>query len=273
MEVVRLGRRQGKAAAINAGIARARGEMVVFTDARQDLAPGALSSLVSNFADAGVTAATGRLATPGDTADGLFRRYVERLRSWESAWGSCAGATGALYAVRCDCVREIPPETILDDLVISLSAAAHGRLVYDGRAIAFESSEPSERVWRRRLRTLAGNWQIALSPLRYRALLAPRVLAPLFCQKMLRLFFPFFACGFAVSLLLASPAACVCLAGCAWLALAAVAAVRGGLARKAAESAASLLIAPVEALFLYLAGRQTVLWHRGTSAHPVSSLK
>jgi cellulose synthase/poly-beta-1,6-N-acetylglucosamine synthase-like glycosyltransferase len=273
VEVVRLANRSGKAAAINAGLAVARGEVIVFTDARQDLAPGALASIVSNFADEGVTAVTGRLASPGGAADGLFRGYVERIRSWEAAWGSCAGATGALYAVRCDCAAAIPPDAILDDLVMSLSAAARGRLAYDARAIAFEADEPFERVWRRRLRTLAGNWQIVLSPLRYRALLAPRVIAPLFCQKMLRLFFPFFACGFAVSLFLAFPAAFICLAGGAWLALAAVAAFRTGLAHRAAESAASLLIAPVEALVLYLSGRQTVLWRRGTPVHPASSLK
>ena len=64
---------QGKAAALNAGMARATGEILFFTDVRQPLDPPALSHLVANFADPSVGAATGELrlqeSEPGVQAD------------------------------------------------------------------------------------------------------------------------------------------------------------------------------------------------------------
>src|SRR5262249_20236945 len=44
----------GKAAALNAGIARARGEILFLTDVRQEIAPDALKNLVACFADPSV---------------------------------------------------------------------------------------------------------------------------------------------------------------------------------------------------------------------------
>src|SRR5262249_6696462 len=51
----------GKAAALNAGVAHARHDLVVFADARQPLEPNALHELVAPFADPAVGAVTGEL--------------------------------------------------------------------------------------------------------------------------------------------------------------------------------------------------------------------
>ena len=171
VSVVRLAERSGKAGALNAGMQKATGEVIVFTDARQDLADRALPALLSNFADARVSAVTGRILPAGRGADSLFRRYEEALRGWEASWGSCTGATGALYAVRRGALAAIPSDSILDDLLISLSAARHGRLVYEKNAVAVEYPQGSKRIWARRLRTLAGNWQMLLHPRRFKAAL------------------------------------------------------------------------------------------------------
>src|SRR5688572_13556615 len=50
---------RGKPTALNAGVAVSTGEILVFADARQQFAPGALSALVSNFSDPTVGGATG----------------------------------------------------------------------------------------------------------------------------------------------------------------------------------------------------------------------
>jgi cellulose synthase/poly-beta-1,6-N-acetylglucosamine synthase-like glycosyltransferase len=259
--VVMLPQRYGKATAINAGLEAATGQVIVFTDARQTLEPKAIEMLLENLADPSVAAVTGRLATVDRTADGFFRRYVERLRSWEALWGSCAGVTGALYAVRRKYAAALPADTILDDLVMSLGAASRGRLVYDTRAVAIEEPQDYGRVWRRRLRTLAGNWQILLHPLRYRRILSARALVPLVCQKALRLFFPFFAAGFAISAAYLLPlAAILATVAVAVLGASMVAAFKRGAVGHAGQALASVFLAPVEALLLYLVGRETVLW-------------
>jgi len=258
VKIVTLPERQGKASAINAGLAAATGEVIVFTDARQALAQGTLEALLSSFADARVAGVTGRLVAQGGGADGFFRRYEERLRSWEAAWGSCTGATGALYAVRRTAAVPLPRDTILDDLVMWLCAGRAGRLVYEKDAVAVEPSCGDGRTWHRRLRTLAGNWQILLHGVRFKRALSPRVTVQLACHKGLRLLFPFFACAFVAGAALAWPLG----------ALAAVAAGAVSLALSFAlrkfgwivEIMMSLFVAPVEALVRYMSGRESVLW-------------
>src|SRR5947207_560456 len=51
----------GKATALNHGMAEAKGEIIVFTDARQTIASDALKNLVANFADPAVGCVSGEL--------------------------------------------------------------------------------------------------------------------------------------------------------------------------------------------------------------------
>ena len=81
----------GKAAALNAGVAAASGEILVFADARQRFGPHAIAALASNFDDRRVGGATGELILncERDWADstssigesvGLYWRYEKWLR-------------------------------------------------------------------------------------------------------------------------------------------------------------------------------------------------
>ena len=70
----------GKAAALNAGIGQARGEILFFTDVRQRLAPDSLRHLVASLADPSVGSVTGELhIVTGDRQEeadmGLYWRY------------------------------------------------------------------------------------------------------------------------------------------------------------------------------------------------------
>ncbi|MCD6405743.1 MAG: glycosyltransferase [Planctomycetes bacterium] len=263
VNVISLPRRLGKASALNAGIEAARGEVLVFTDARQEIAAGSIRALAARFADPDVAAVTGRLAVAGGGAEGMYRRYEETLRSWEGRCGAVAGATGALYAVRRRAVGLIPAETILDDLVISVAAAAKGRFLYEPQAVALEPSESAARTWNRRIRTLAGNWQLLLHPVRYRRIFSLRTIVPLICHKALRLFFPLFAVGFLLCVAAGGAGAVVAVPVVALSAVIVAAAIlAGGPAATIVEIAASLVVAPVGALARYLSGRESVLWAR-----------
>jgi biofilm PGA synthesis N-glycosyltransferase PgaC len=178
-EGVRLLRlpREGKSAALNAAIRVARGEILVLTDVRQLLAPQSLGFLVESFADPAVGTVSGELmiregATHQELDIGLYWRFEKWMRKSLSAIDSMFGATGAFYAIRRDLAVPIPPHILLDDMYLPLSAFFSGyRLVMDSRALAFDSSTALKTEFRRKVRTLAGNYQILLA---YPALLGPR---------------------------------------------------------------------------------------------------
>jgi cellulose synthase/poly-beta-1,6-N-acetylglucosamine synthase-like glycosyltransferase len=72
----------GKAAALNAGVARATGEILVFADARQMFAPDAVRALVAPFADPAIGGVAGELLLDCEAAEVAGRRAgTERRRA------------------------------------------------------------------------------------------------------------------------------------------------------------------------------------------------
>jgi poly-beta-1,6-N-acetyl-D-glucosamine synthase len=162
----------GKPVALNCGVLAARGDILVFADARQHFAPGALRALVANFADPRVGGVTGELvldceidpATNSSIGDGvgLYWKYEKWLRRNESRVWSTLGATGAIYAMRRAAWQPLPATSLLDDVLAPMRAVLGGsRIVFEERAVAFDRAAPdaaAESV--RKTRTLAGNYQI-----------------------------------------------------------------------------------------------------------------
>jgi cellulose synthase/poly-beta-1,6-N-acetylglucosamine synthase-like glycosyltransferase len=166
VRLLELPRNAGKAAALTAGCAAARHEILVFADARQSWAPDALRLLLENFSDPGVGAVSGDLvaeSTPGVMAGvGLYWRYEKWLRRLEGRVNSTVGVTGAISAVRRPLFRGIPAGTILDDVYWPLQVAMQGyRVVHDSRARAYDRlpDRPCDE-FRRKVRTQSGNFQL-----------------------------------------------------------------------------------------------------------------
>jgi cellulose synthase/poly-beta-1,6-N-acetylglucosamine synthase-like glycosyltransferase len=240
----------GKAVALNAGVARASGEILVFTDARQSFAEDALRSLTAPFADPEIGGVSGELilgaetnagrrsrldrraigyewrdherragdrrtsSTVGDGV-GFYWKYEKHLRRLETEVGSMLGATGAIYALRRSLWRPLPPGTILDDVLAPMRAVLAGsRVVFAPEARAFDyTSKDADAETRRKIRTLAGNVQILWFEPR---LLVP-FLNPVWLQyashKIGRLLVPYALVAlFATSLMLAESAAIYALA-------------------------------------------------------------
>jgi len=198
----------GKATALNHGVVEAKGEIVVFTDARQWIDSGALKNLVSNFADPTVGCVSGELNIGTDASSafaegvGIYWQLEKKIRYCECLAGSMVGATGAFYAVRRNLLRPIPPETILDDVYVPFQVVRQGqRVVFDHTALAWDNLKPGPRQeFRRKVRTLIGNYQLLR--------LAPWLLTrsnpirfQFVCHKLLRLLVPFALLGLLISTL------------------------------------------------------------------------
>ena len=56
---------RGKATALNIGVEIAKGEIILFADARQSFEPSAIKELAANFADSSIGAASGELLLDG----------------------------------------------------------------------------------------------------------------------------------------------------------------------------------------------------------------
>lgn len=193
-----LNEHRGKAVALNHGVRAATGTIVFFTDVRQMVAPDALRNIVSNFADPQVGCVSGELffgkggASSSSDGMGLYWKMEKKIRYWEAQNNSSVGVTGAIYATRRNLTPEIPEGTILDDVYVPLRIASQGaRVIFEPRAVAWdEMPEQMEREFRRKVRTLVGNYQMMR--------IAPWILSrenPLrfefVCHKLLRLLVPF----------------------------------------------------------------------------------
>jgi cellulose synthase/poly-beta-1,6-N-acetylglucosamine synthase-like glycosyltransferase len=138
--------RRGKAAALNDGVAAAAGEIVVFTDANNFLAPDAVRKIVRSFADPEVGGVCGNkkyrpLAEADATEEGenLYWRWDKWQKELESRIGSIFAADGTLYAVRKELYVPIADPAQADDIAISTRIVVQGRrLVFDREAVAYE---------------------------------------------------------------------------------------------------------------------------------------
>jgi cellulose synthase/poly-beta-1,6-N-acetylglucosamine synthase-like glycosyltransferase len=154
--------RVGKAAALNAAVAAAAGEVLVFSDANSIYAPDALRALVRPLADPSVGGVAGdQRYLSRDGADAISAgelRYwdLDRLlKTAESRGGSTISATGAIYALRRSLFQPVPPG-VTDDFFTSTGAIAQGyRLVFAPDAVAYEPvAKTTEVEWGRKVRVM-----------------------------------------------------------------------------------------------------------------------
>lgn len=193
----------GKAAALTAGMAKATGEILFFTDVRQEIERGALRSLVEHFADPKVGVVSGELViregrTHHEADIGLYWRYEKAIRRRVSRLDSVLGATGCIYAMRRSLAVPLPANILVDDMFLPLAAFFKGyRILFDEDAKAYDYPTALRSEFLRKVRTLAGNWQLLRY---YPALLLPsnRMWLHFLSHKLGRCLLPFFLGGIAI---------------------------------------------------------------------------
>jgi biofilm PGA synthesis N-glycosyltransferase PgaC len=153
--------RRGKPTGLNRIREKAGGEALVITDARQPVDQGALRALLRLLASPRVGCVTGNLVLEGAAGSGTYWRYENWIRKQESRFRSVTGMTGPLSALRRSDLGPLPADLILDDVWIPMQLRLRRlRVLLAEDAIARDQAFSDEREFARKVRTLAGNYQL-----------------------------------------------------------------------------------------------------------------
>lgn len=194
-----LAERRGKAATLNRVIPTLTSDVLVLSDGNTFTEPDSVRKLARWFADPSVGVVCGKLVlvdrATGHNVDGLYWRIETALKAREALLGALSGVNGAIYALRREAFVPLPPNTIVDDLVLpfTMRLTRGCRLLFDAEAKAFEETAPGlQDEFNRRARIGSGGFQSLAFIWR---LLDPRrgwIAFTFFSHKVLRWVCPFF---------------------------------------------------------------------------------
>lgn len=179
VELLRMADRGGKTLGLNAAVPRARGDIIVFSDANAMYARDVLRQLAANFADPAVGAVVGESTytkpeVESERTEGLYWQYETAIKRLESRIGSVVGGDGAIYAIRRTLYEPMRADA-LSDFVNPLQIVRGGhRCVYEPLARSYESAAKDfQREFRRKVRIVNRAWRALmtmrplLNPFRY----------------------------------------------------------------------------------------------------------
>ena len=157
--------RSGKAHGMKQLAARARGDILIFTDANVLLDADAIDHLLARYADPDIGGVLGSLhyigADESATASvgSLYWRIEERLKDEESRTGNVLGADGSIFSIRRSLYPDFP-DSVLDDLTVSMAVVFAGkRLVKAKDVIARERLVTARKdEYRRKVRIASRSW-------------------------------------------------------------------------------------------------------------------
>ena len=264
IRVIANPRRLGKPTGLNTLRGEATGELLLLNDVRQPLAPAAIRALAAALRDPSVGCATGNLVLAGDAGSGVYWRYENWIRRQESAFRGVVGMTGPIGMVRRRDLPALDQDLILDDVWVPMSIVLTGRrTVLVPEAQAVDAAFEDDREMQRKIRTLAGNYQLFA---RMPALLVPfanPIWFETFSHKIMRLVAPWLLIALAlVSLAGATASGWIAALLVAQIAFYAAAAVGRRLGRIAALARTFVVLnaAALLGLWRFLTGRQRVTW-------------
>ena len=200
VKLYRQPERLGKTTAQNAAVERAKGEILLFSDATTLYDPGVLRAMMPNFMDATVGCVAGRLIYVDPTESSVGRgavtywSYETFVKKQESRAGSLIGASGCMYAVRRAAYLPLYPEAHGDFLIATKMVQQGLRTVFEPEAVCIE--ETNRRVdneLRMRVRVITQTFNDLW---RHRSMLNPFrggfYSVQLFSHKVMRYAVPFF---------------------------------------------------------------------------------
>lgn len=156
--------RRGKISVLNELVQQTDADIIVMSDANTMFAPNAVRKLVRHFSNPKVGCVSGVLSLElegGVSGEGLYWKYEGWIKYNEGALGVLIGCNGGIYAMRRTLYDAPPPNTIVDDFVLSMNVIKQGFEVrLEPEAKASEPPCPSSRAeMTRKIRIGAGGWQ------------------------------------------------------------------------------------------------------------------
>jgi cellulose synthase/poly-beta-1,6-N-acetylglucosamine synthase-like glycosyltransferase len=196
----RQGQRLGKTAAQNAAVEKARGEIILFSDATSLYQPDVLRKIMPGFADASVGCVGGRLVyvDPSESRVGRgaksYWNYETFLKRHESRACSLIGVSGCLYAVRRSAYVPLYDEACSDFIIATKMFEQGLRTIYQPDAVCSEeTNQRQDNELRMRVRVIA---QTFTDLWRHRSMLNPFRSGlygiQLISHKVMRYLVPFF---------------------------------------------------------------------------------
>ena len=191
--------RTGKPGVINQLAQKAKGEILVITDANVILDQSSLRTLASSFNNREVALVDTRMVNKSLKKDGISHQekfYIGRevrIKHQESIlWGSMMGPFGGCYAVRKQNYTPVPNHFLVDDFYVNMSVLKQGyKCVSNINANVYEDvSNDLMEEFRRKKRISAGNFQNLQE---FKSLLISRQPGVAFCflsHKVLRWLVP-----------------------------------------------------------------------------------
>jgi cellulose synthase/poly-beta-1,6-N-acetylglucosamine synthase-like glycosyltransferase len=157
--------RSGKAHGMKQLAARARGDVLIFTDANVLLDADAIGNLLARYADPAIGGVLGSLHYMGEgesataSVGSLYWRIEERLKDEESRTGNVLGADGSIFSVRRSLYPEFP-DSVLDDLTVSMAVVFAGKRLVKAKDVIARERLVAARgdEYRRKVRIAARAW-------------------------------------------------------------------------------------------------------------------
>lgn len=273
----RQAKRLGKTAAQNAAVERARGEIILFSDATTLYRPDVLRVMMSSFADPSVGCVAGQLVylDPARSSVGRgalsYWSYETFLKRYESRVCSLIGASGCLYGVRRTAYVPLYHEACSDFLIATKMVEQGLRTVYEPAAVCTEeTNRRTDKELRMRVRVIT---QTFTDLWRHRAMMNPLrsgfYAVELVSHKVLRYLVPIFLITlFVANAILAPRSAFFAIALGAQVCFYAAAALGWAQERAGARSRALALpqyfvlanLASLIAFYKFLSGERYARW-------------
>ena len=177
LELVVSTQRRGKTAGLKDLVAGSTSQVIAFTDANVQVPAESLVNLTAALQDADVCCASARLvytnaSETGVSASGaVYWGVEETIKSLESETIGLIGVDGAMFVIERDAYSP-PPNELIDDLYISVSALLTGKRVVSAQSVLVE--ERSATRWEEEFRRKA---RISCQATRVHLALWPRLKA------------------------------------------------------------------------------------------------
>lgn len=193
-------KRRGKSAGLNDTVPKAKGEIILFSDANAMLDKEALKMISRNFVDDKIGFVTGWTKYTSTNKNrvlkttGIHTNLETLIKKGESALGSCVGADGAIFAIRKNLYAPLKP-TGINDFAIPLNVIKQSyRGIIDEKAFCTEeTSHDSKSEFNRQVRITSRTLKAIfyhkelLNPFKY-----PLFSFQLISHKVIRFLVPYF---------------------------------------------------------------------------------